>query len=44
MAGCFGNDWEDRQRERELNRYLASLEPQEDDDEEEERPEDDPLY
>lgn len=26
MAGCFGNSKEDRSRERQLNRYLDSLE------------------
>lgn len=28
MAGCFGNSKEDRSRERELNRYLDSLDEQ----------------
>ena len=25
MAGCYGNNWEDRARERELDAYLDSL-------------------
>jgi hypothetical protein len=36
MAGCFGPDPEDRARERQLDRYLASLEPREDDEPDEE--------
>lgn len=36
MAGCFGNDPEDRAREKELDDYLATQEPEEDQDDEEE--------
>ena len=34
MAGCYGNDPEDKARERELNRYLDSLEEGQEDDQE----------
>ena len=41
MSGCFGNDPEDRARERELDRYLA--EAYGDDDEEDDEPDEDEL-
>ena len=34
MSGCFGNDPEDRAREKELDDYLNSLDWSDDDDEE----------
>jgi len=41
MSGCFGNDPEDRARERELDRYLASTEDEDEDEEDDPEDEED---
>jgi len=40
MSGCFGNDPEDRAREKELNEYLERTYGGDDEDEEDDEPDD----